>query len=588
MSGIRLKGFSGIIPRIPTSDLPLNSASIAENIDFSYGELRPLKGGYKLKDLSSAAMSVFSEDGLRFYTWQEDVDAAISPLQNGPAADRLYYTTDTDFRVTSRSLASINGSTPSVSFRVGVPKPTQKMQINVEHPKAPTPEVAKVDAKPEDTYQTRLATAQEAANALTKANTKIDKETRVYAYTYANIYKEEGPPSDPVSIEVVAQTYLGVTTYSKVTLAVFFDGSDQYVPINSARVYRTSGSGRGADFYFTMSISGSSGQVTSGDAVKPGDMNEVLTSLDAYPPDPLLKGLINVGNGILAAWKGNEMWFSDPYRPWSWPPSNVKTLKYSIVGAIRHGTGALVTTVGSPSIFTGVSGDSMTEIPLDIPQAGVSKWAMLSMDGMVLYASHDGIVAINGGQPDIRMSEKYFTREVWRARYGNGLKAMQFAYYDGCLVVFSKTNAFPAFMIQLQEANGAMTDLPGLVAKTALVLTTSDQMYTINGTGLYQFGGGNDLPIRWKTGDLVIPAPGVLAMAQAECTGTFTVKFSQNGVLGYTKELTAGVTTFRLPAQPIDGHAGLPACDRWEIEISGKGIFKFLKCANSGRALSGM
>lgn len=586
MTALVLKQFTGMVPRIPPTQLPPNMAKEADNCDFSTAELVSLKGDYKLRDLANAARSLFSEDGLRFYTWPEDVDAVISPLQYGAASDNLYYTTDSDFRVASRRLVNINGGVPGGSKRVGVPKPTAKMQITVEHPKEPTPDEAKVDPEPADTYASRLASAQEAQKNMTQSATRVDKQVRAYTYAYANIANEQGPPADPVTVEVVAQTYKGVTTYSKVTIQVVFDGSADYVTINQARVYRTSASGRSSEYYFAFTMNGSSGAVTAEDSVKDAALGEVLTGWEDFPPDPGLKGLISIGNGILAAWKGNEIWFSEAYKPWAWPPSNMKSTRYPIVSAIPHGNGALVTTVGSPSLFSGVSGDAMTEYPIDLPQAGVSKWAIISLAGMALYASNDGIVALRGTQPDLSLGQRYFTRDVWRKRFRSGLSSMQFSVYDGKLIVFSKSNAFKAFMLELDEAKGAMTDLPDLKAQTALVLTTSDQMYTVYNNGLYQFSGSDPLTLRWRSPELVYPKPMALGMAQADCEGDFTIKFYQRGELGYTVVVTTGITTFRLPAQAIAGHAGLKVSDRWEVEISGKGTFRYLKCAATGRGLA--
>lgn len=587
MSGpLKISRFGGLLPRVPETSLPVNAAVIAENIDFGYGELVSLQGDYKLRDLSIAARSIFSDDGLRFFAWPEDVNCVVSPMQSGAASDRLYYTTANDFRVTQMALATVAGAPPSNSYRVGVPRPSIAPAVTVTHPPTPAVGIAKVDAAPADTYATRLAAAQAALAATVEANTKITTETRVYAYSYRNVYNESGPPSVPVTVEVKAITYNKETVYSTVTVEVNFDGSGPYVPIMSADVYRTSGAATTDDYYFAFSVSGSAGPVAKVDNVPAGSLNEPLSGFDAYPPDPLLTGLVNIGNGILAAFKGRELWFSDAYRPWSWPPSYMKAFRHPIVGLHPHGAGALVTTMSEPSLISGISPDAMSEIPLSIPQAGVSKWAMLSLNGIAIYACQDGIVAINGGQPDLSLSERYFTRKVWRQRYGAGLSSMEFAHYDGRVVVFSKSNAFVPFMLQLEEGKGEMTDLPNLVAQTSLVLTTSDQMYTVNGTSLNQFGGGAARPLRWKSGDIVLPGPRVLAVAQAECVGTFQVKFYQAGKLGYSVTLQTGKTTFRLPAEPYMEHAGLQPSDRWQFEISGTGTFKWLKAGVSAREFS--
>jgi hypothetical protein len=578
-----LKQFSGLLPRVPDTALPMGAAIAAENIDFGYGELRSAKGLFKMRELAIAARKVFSDDGLRFYAWPTDVDAVVSPLQSGDASDRLYYTSGTDFRVTLLSLATIGGSTPTTSYRVGVPAPTVGPLVTVEHPADPTPPVATVDPDPPETYQERLSSAQDAATAAFNATVHVDTETRSYAYTYANAYNEEGPPSGATVVDVITITANGITTTSKVTVLVQFDPAADYVPITEARLYRSAGTNDSGNYFFTMSVRPGQPQVT--DAIEASALNETLSSLDAYPPPTNLKGLFNIGNGILCAWRGKELWFSEAYQPWAWPPKYVVTVPHAIVGVTQHGAGALVTTVAEPCLITGMSPDAMAQIPLSISQAGASKWSLISIAGIALYACNDGLVAINGGQPSFTLSERFFTREVWRSRYASGLSSMVFATYDGKLFVFSNANKFTPFMIDMGQDGGQMAELPGMAASTALVLTTSDQMYLVNGNGLYQFAGGDPLPLRWMSGDIVLPAPVVLAAAQVECVGDFTVKFYQNGKLGFTQAVSTGSTVFRLPSEAIPGHAGLQPSDRWQFEITGSGRFKWLKAAASIRGL---
>jgi hypothetical protein len=584
MAKLSLNGFSGLLPRVPESKLPLGGALAAENIDFSGGQLQSLKGDFALRQLPHAARSVFSENGLQFYTWTEDVNAVPSPLQAGDASDLLYYTTPTDFRVTRLSLATESGGVPATSWRVGVPKPTRAPIVTVVHPALPAKPVATVDPEPVDTYATRLASAQAAAEATQTAGTKTSTETRVYTYTYRNVFNEEGPPSPSATVDVKAVTLNGVTTYSKVTVQVPFDELPDYVAIKSAGLYRTADGATAAEFYYAMTVPVAPGQATVEDAVKGAALNEPLSSNFFYPPDPLLQGLIHLGNGILAAWKGKQLWLSEAYKPWAWNPANMQTFAHPIVGAIRYGSGALVTTVGEPVIVSGLSPDGMAQVSLEVPQAGVSKWSLLALDGLAVYASHDGLIVLNGGQQDMRVTKRYFTRKVWRKRYAAGLASMQFAYYDGRLIVFSRANAFVPFMLELDEA-GAMTELPGLRAQAATVLVTSDQLYTVDGTTLNQFAGGADLPLHWASDKLVLPSPVMLAVAKAECEGNFTIRFYQDGVLGFTQAVSTGATVFRLPSQPIPGHAGLACSDRWEIDIAGTGTFKRLKAASSTQEL---
>jgi hypothetical protein len=281
------------------------------------------------------------------------------------------------------------------------------------------------------------------------------------------------------------------------------------------------------------------------------------------------------------AYRGNEIHFSDAYKPWSWPPSYVKTFgDFQIIGAIAVGSGALVTTTGKPFIISGISPDSMTDTSLNIWQAGVSQWAIADLGGQIVYASHDGIVTFDGGQPSMDLSNRYFTREVWRNKYAVGLDSMRFAVWDGRLIVYSSNAAFTAFMINLDEAQGAMTELPDLQATCSFTSPLADQCYLVRGNALYQFAGGEAALARWTSREMVFNQISNFGIAQTVCSGEWKIQFYADGVLRHTQSALDGNQTFRLPS-------GFRS-DRWQIALQGTGAFRELRVATHPRELAAM
>jgi hypothetical protein len=650
MAGYKLQTFSGIRPRLPDSRLSEGEASLAENCDFAYGELRNTKGGFLLQSLQNDAGSIYTEDGLSFYTWTGDVDAVRSPLANDKFS-RMYYTGDGGMKVASRLGTRINGGPPGSSYVVGVPRPGTAPALSVSQlalttatmtfthqfhweyggvkyqeqnvtpnsasygdsvtltfsdppaRAADTPEAAypvyRVTAKTTQT-QVQVFDVYTANSSLVAANqayvatigdtgqgagytvkisanqVEATKETRAYVYTYVNSYGEEGPPSDPGVITLTpAQTVQVSVQRDSVAL--------NYAPITEIRVYRTpTGSSIAQYFYVgTIVTAGGSGVFTFADNVRGEQLNEPLSSFNYYPPDPALQGLMSLPNGILAAWKGNELHFSEAYKPWAWPPGYVKTLPNGIVGGIVYGAGALVTTRAQPYLVSGVSPDSMTTSKINVDQAGVSKRSIAVVDGSVIYASHDGLVVVSGGSASLAQGQKFFTRDVWRQRYAAGLSSMHFSSWDGRLVAFSSAGTFRPFMIRLDEADGTMTELPSFVAKCAFVSQLSDQMYYAHDSKIYQFNGGNDLQTTWASREIVIPRPCNFGIAQTLVEGSWTVEFWSWGgtwVKRHTETLTTGQRTFRLPS----GYES----DRYQIKITGQGRFRELRVAQSARELA--
>lgn len=98
MAAFKFNIFSGLRPKLPESLLTNGAATIAQNCDFAYGELRNVKGGFGLLTLSNAASSIYTEDGLSFYSWTTDVNAVRSPMVSDKF-NRLYYTGDGAMRV---------------------------------------------------------------------------------------------------------------------------------------------------------------------------------------------------------------------------------------------------------------------------------------------------------------------------------------------------------------------------------------------------------------------------------------------------------------------------------------------------------
>jgi hypothetical protein len=680
MTGIKLDTFAGLFPRLPAERLPANAATQAENCEFAYGELRPLKAPFMLKTLASAVVTAFSEDGLRFFTWPRDVNAVISPLGSGPSSDRLYFTDGYSFRMTLKSGASTFGGEPGISYQVGVPKPTrppvlaiarnakidriigylptvkfhyenaglkyqeqeisfsvieegQKYGVSIPprtvNAKAgqqraellasktfdpmstdlrdPTPDTAvpvfrmqfvktnSIGVYPlldQYTSNSKFAT-DDVAITMTINSTdqnsatltigdvfdSKDSETRAYTYTLVNIFNEEGAPSPPAVINC----------YTKAAVSLLIELPDMlnYAPIKEVRIYRIQAGGVSADYYYACSFNYTGGPTIQGaDRTSAAELNELLSSENNYPPKASLQGLTNIGNGILAAWSGNELWFSEPYKPWAWPPKYMLTLQWPVVGMVQSANMLLVTTLGFPYIVSGISPDAMTSEKLNMNQAGVSKWSIASVGGQLFYASNDGIVAVSGAQGSLDFSERYFTREVWRAKYGNYLGTMQIVEYDGSMLVFSRTGAFKAFLIRLDESQGSMTELPGFAASGAFYLVTTDGLYYASENNLYIFAGGAPQSFVWMSKEIRLTKPACFAIANAVSSGNITIElYAMDGSGGFQLKHREQIfnqqeKTFRLP--------GGYRTDAYKVKVYGNGTLRSLKLAGSGRALGEM
>lgn len=642
MASIKTVSFSGLLPRLSASLLPETNATVARNCDFAYGELHATKSDFKFQDMINAATSIYTDDGIVFYSWTEDVDAVRSPLASD-TFDRLYYTTPAEFRVTTRGGMRLGGGTPGSSYRVGVPRPTIAPKLTVPSAEVPTDALvtarfhyeysgikyqeaavqlvtqivgkkwtfnfpAKAAATPTQAFVVLKLTATNAssneeflsvysinssyantaspwiltlsANAgssytadLAVNNSTANQETTAYVYTYVNTYNEEGPPSPPGAVTgpIDLGTIVQVTRDAQVS---------SYAPIKEIRIYRTATGANIADYYYALSIqvlTQAGTQFTVTDNTSAGSLNEPMSSDNYYPPDQSLVGLILLPNGILCARKGNELHFSEAYKPWAWPPEYVKTYKHALVGAIVHGSAALVTTTTDSFFISGVAPSQMSESETGAEQGGLTKWAMSKVGSTLVYACNDGIVMVSGGRATMAPSERFFTRDVWRRLYRAGFSTMRFAVWDGRLVVYSANNVFAPFMLRFDEAAGSMTELPDFTAACSFTSPLSDQCYLMRGTALYEFAGGTEVTATWTSREVVMPRPLNFSAAQVVCTGTWQVLFyamDETGVfqLYHTEDLT-GDSIFHLPADFMS--------DRWMFSVIGTGRMRELRIAQS-------
>jgi hypothetical protein len=644
MTAANVSTFSGLRPRIPESRLNPGEATIARNCDFAYGELRNTKGGFLLKTLSNTARSIYTGDGVTFFSWTStNIFARPSPLVNDPHF-RLYFTGDGAMKVTDRRTATINGGPPASTYLVGVPRPTTApaLEVGTAAPinsstatltfrfhweyggvkyqeAAITPTVegtnlyqftppAKAESTPEqafpvvhmtavwidsgvmifDVYTGNSAFARQSElydlditsiaggayqSRLTQTIRESVKQTRAYVYTYVNIYDEEGPPSPPAVIDTAPGMVVAGT--------VVKDSVGGYAPIKEIRVYATPPTAE-ADYFMKVVVPALSGAGPFTFSDDSDLLDTPLESLEYYPPDPNMTGLISLPNGILAGSVGSDLYFSEPYRPWAWPPRYAVSLGASPVGAISHGAGVLVTTRTRPLVISGVSSDSMTASRINVDQAGVSPFAIAVVDGLVVYASNDGLVVVSGATGSLEQGQRFFTREVWRARYGTWLSSMRFAVWDGRLVVYSDTASFTAFMIRFDEADGTMTELPDFVAGNSFVSQLADQFYYVLSSGLYQFNGGSDQTAVWQSREEVLARPVNFGAAQALVEGSWAFELwafvqiaggAHEYQLMHTKTLTTGRTDFRLPS----GYKS----DRYRFKITGTGRFRELRLAET-------
>ena len=366
--------------------------------------------------------------------------------------------------------------------------------------------------------------------------TPTSTETRVYTWTWVNKESgfefESGPATVSTSIDVFPEQ--GVTVSARPAVPTGYSATHWRIYRSVAGVYL---------FVAEVLIT----QTSYVDTILAELLAEEIPSLTWSPPPVDLAGLTNLPNGIMAGFVGRDVYFCDPYHPHAWPQNYVQSLDYPIVGLGRMDTTLAVLTKGSPYFIQGSHPDSMTAVRSDLEQACASKRSIVSTNGVVIYASPDGLVLLSPSGSKL-ITENLFTRAQWQSyfspesihAYSHDLKYVGF-YTDSSGnkggFIFDPTSG--QFILHDIYAEAGYSDL----RRDKLFVAFQDRT-------IKEWLAGANKNYVWKSKKFTLPNVTSFSCAQIEAeTYPVTAKFYVDGSLVHTQAV-ADRNPFRLPATP--------------------------------------
>jgi hypothetical protein len=397
MVAVNISSFGGMVPALDDRKIPDNAATLSQNIFLYNGNLRGMRTPRYIRDVPAGTTYVYrlpdnydnashsNDDNvwLDFVNTQTDV---IRAPVFGDVYDRYYWASTTGAPMYN-TRARIAASLPA--WILGVPAPF--------------------------VLPTLIVTG---GSGLTV--------TRAYVYTYVSAYGEEGPPSEPVLDTGFIDGSWDVTWADPIA-------SDQGVDrnITHVRLYRTITSSAGVATYFFVDEFALGIEAYSDvlDDTEVSSHSQLETFLWTQPPADL-EGFCAMPNGIIASWRNNELWFSEPYRPHAWPVPYVLTVPFPIVGLGIVGQTLVVCTTGYPMTANGVNPLYMTTSTLTTFEPCTSRESIMSAPEGVYYASPNGLVLVNPGQA-ANVTRDLVTADRWAELTPGRFKAARFgaAYY---------------------------------------------------------------------------------------------------------------------------------------------------------------
>jgi hypothetical protein len=356
MPVIKISAFAGEKPLITSRLLPETAATAAFNLRLNDGALSPTN-----KPTATGA-SAGGADHRTIYrhldtwlSWAGDISAAPGPV----AEDRLYYTGD------------------------GVPK----MRIG------------------STVYGLAVAWPTVALTASLSGTGTGDVQSRTYVYTFVTEFGEESAPCP-------ASNIVDWKPGQTITLSGFAAAPEGRA-ISKQRIYRSQTGNTGTYLYLIAERAASAGDYV--DTIAVDAFQEPLPSADWNTPPDDLQGLVAMPNGMMAAFKGKDVYFCEPWRPHAWPEKYVQTCDSAVVGLRAIGSTLVVMTEAQPYIMSGSAPDSMQSQKMEAPSPCINARGIVDLGFAICYPSNLGLVAVRADGSVTLATSELFDRDAWLA-----------------------------------------------------------------------------------------------------------------------------------------------------------------------------
>jgi hypothetical protein len=460
MAVIRLSEFKGELPSWNPQLLSPQHALKAYNLHLLYGQLEPTRTPLDLRSLNvPVPATIFRYTDQAWLEFADEVDVARSVAAND-TFERVYWTDGVYPKVTDNTIAAVGSPPyPNQSHRLGLPAPSF------------------------------------APNAVVSGPGSGTAESRFYVVTYVGKYGEEGPPS-PVTAEV--EVLPGQT----VTLNPLPLGPNAPYVATKLRIYRTNTVGTEAVFQYVDEVTLPTGSYA--DTKPSSELGEALQSetWDA-PPDDMV-GLVTLPNGVLGAFRNNELLFSEQGLPHAWPVDYRRSVDYNVVGLGVMGSEVFVGTEGTCYVVSGNDPAAYAVTPLPIPYSCVSKRSIVSIGDMVVYASEEGLVSV-GRSGATLLTEQMFNRDDWATYTPSTLKAWRWGRFY--LAAYIRSNTTALFAIDPLRPEDGVIFFDGIGVASGYTDVKEERVYMATADRLVRWDGGVARQYDWCSRPFSLAAP---------------------------------------------------------------------------------
>lgn len=268
------------------------------------------------------------------------------------------------------------------------------------------------------------------------------------------------------------------------------------------------------------------------------EATEEVAQSDGWLPPENFEGLVDIGNGILAGWKGRDLYLSEVGVPAAFPEKYRLRTEATIRGIGLTGAFAIVLTDKEPSILSATTPESATLASLQFGAPCLSARSICSTKYGVVFASHEGLMQItSGGVPSV-LTENILSREQWLAYNPSSMLCVP---QDDKIYVFRYGHSI-GLMYDLKRNDIVEIELPYSVSDVhvdsaggrVLILNAADSVGAL--------GAGANLPFRWKSGLYLLPSTKVFSagrvLGEQTMASPVTLTIYKDGSPFFTKSIT--------------------------------------------------
>jgi len=253
------------------------------------------------------------------------------------------------------------------------------------------------------------------------------------------------------------------------------------------RLYRSATGTETAGFKFLCELPASTATYT--DHTRDADLGEVMPERENPPAG--LSGIVVHPGGFAIGFVGRSIWMSEIGLMHTWPVKYMQTTNADVVGLSISGNDTYIVTKEYPEIMSGNSPDGMYKAKLATAYPCVSKRSIKRIGNVVMYASIDGLIALQGGSgKNITYNENNPANSIYSPKQWQTLhpevavceviegKYHMFIHYAGTSnhIIFDGNNVTTCD----EYANGTYVDL------------SEGKMYMIQDAEIVKFEGGTE------------------------------------------------------------------------------------------------